>query len=336
MRDWVSTLPRALLACACLTAMPAAAQAGDLHFQPGLFADPQFDPKVTVGTSVSHVNGIAHEFVYSNGGNYKVSELDWQIKDTLMLNAEVGIRFSPWMSVKIEGGTKLTGSSDLVDSDWIYHGPDVRDHWSHHEDTTVKSANRVDVSGNLSLYRHPNFTLDAIGGFRWNEWEFQANGGTYIYSTDKDHLNDQVGEFKAGEPAISYKQNLLTPYLGLGLNANFGRFGFDASFTGSPFSFAHDFDRHFARGLLFEEETHNQTYLDYKFGGTYQFSDSVTLKANWERETYSLVKGQTSISTIGPGLNGIGGVFLGSYGGPAGGLDNETQRYSVGLTYNLN
>ena len=335
MRDWVSTLPRTLLACVSLMAVPAAALAGDLHFQPGLFADPQFDPKITVGTSVSHVNGIAHEYVYSNGGNHKLSELDWQINDTLMLNAEVNIRFSPWMSVKFDGGTKLTGSSDLVDSDWVWHG-DVRDHWSHHEDTTVKSANRFDVEGRLALYRHPIFTLDAIGGFRWNEWEFQANGGTYIYSSDKNHLNDLIGDIASGTQGIAYKQNLLTPYLGLGMNVNLGRFALDGSVTGSQWSFAHAYDRHFIRNLQFEDTTHNQGYTDYKFGGSYHYSDSVTIKADFEREIYSLVKGEDQASTIGGGINGIGGAYLGTSGGPGGGLDNETQRYTVGLTYNLN
>lgn len=340
MRDRVSTLPRALLACACLIVVPAMATAGDLHLQPGIFVDPQFDPKVALGASVSHVSGIAHEYVFSNGGNHKLSELDWQINDVLMLNASLGIRLTPWVALKLDGGTKLAGESDLVDSDWVSHGL-IRDHWSHSTDTTVKSANRVDFSGNLSLYRHPHFTLDAVAGVRWNEWEFQAQGGTYIYSST-GHLNDQIGDFVSGETGIITKQNLVTPYLGLAFNAMWDRFALDGTLIGSRYSTAHNYDQHILRkdvsptGFVAQTTVHNQDYYDYKFNGSYRYSDRVSITVGWEREIYQLATSGVSYYTGGVGANGAGGGFIDTVGGPIIGSDNATDRYSVGLTYKLN
>ena len=342
MRDWVSTLPRTLLACVSLIAFPAAAQAGGLHLQPGIFADPQFDPKVSVSASVSSVNGAAHEYVYSHGGNYKLSELDWQINNLVMLNAEVDVRMTNWFGFKIGGGTKLSGSSELDDYDWIYYGASTWDHWSNSPDTSIGSANRFDLSGNLSLFRHPMFTVDALAGLRWNEYEFTAKGGHYIYSSDATHFRDSTGDFASGLAGISYKQNLLTPYLGLGLSANLGRFKIDASATGSAWVIANTYDEHFLRkdisktGGLFHDSMHNGMYYDFKFGGAYQYSEAVSFNANWERETYQLVKGQDTVSAIGTGVNGTGGGGNFTSGGPAAGMENSTDRLTVGMTYNLN
>ena len=340
MRDWVSPFACALMACAAIVSHPAISVAGELHLQPGIFSDPGFEPKLTFGTSVSHVSGAAHEFVYTNGGTYKLSELDWQINDVMMLNAAVGVRLTPWLAFTVDGGTKLSGSSHMDDYDWLKPGRDW-DHWSQSPDTAVKSAVRLDAAANLSLYRHPHFSVDAIGGLRWNMWEFQANGGNYIYSSSTG-FRDQVGSFPAGQAGITYKQSLLTPYVGLALNANLGRLTLDATVLGSAWSFAHDYDQHHLRqdistsGGLFQDMMRNQDYLDLKFGGSYRFDDRIVFNANWERETYRLTKGSTTISSIGSGVNGTGGTQLGSIAEPAAGLDNQTERYTVGLTYSLN
>ncbi len=334
MRDWASPVTCALLTCASLMAMPSPAVADDLHLQPGIFSDPEFDPTVTVGTSASHVSGVAHEYVFANNGAYKLSQLDWQINDVLMLNAQVAVRLTPWLSFQLSGGTKMAGSSHLDDYDWLVKGKDWSE-WSDHPDTSVTDVNRIDVSGNLSLFRHPNFSLDAIGGVRWNQWGFHAYGGHYIYTDATNGYRGNIGDFASGTPGIDYKQNLITPYLGLQLNVMFERFSLDASVLGSPFATAHNYDQHELRGLLFQDSFHNGNYLDYKLGGAWAYSEKVSITANWERETYSLTKGSTTISSIGTGVNGTGGKGLFLEPGPSAGFDNSTDRYSVGLTYSL-
>ena len=333
MRDWANPFSCALLACASLLAMPATALAEDLHLQPGIFSDPSFDPTVSVGTSISHASGTAHEFVYTNAGSYKLSELDWQIKDVLMLNASLGIRLTPWVAFQLSGGTKLSGNSQLDDYDWLQKGKDWS-HWSDHPDTNVTDANRIDASGNLTLFRHPNFNLDAVAGLRWNEWAFSAKAGHYIYSS-KTGFRDQIGDFASGLVVGSYKQNLITPYLGLAFSANYDRFSFDASVLGSAWSYANTYDQHYVRGLLFHDTTHNANYYDYKFGFDYQYSERVNINVGWEREVYQLVKGGETISTLGSGVNGSGGKTGAWVLGQGTGNDNSTDRYSVGLTYSL-
>jgi len=344
MRDWVSPLTCALMTCASLLAMPGAAVAEDLQLQPGIFSDPEFNPTVSTGASISRVSGAAHEYVFSNNGAYTTSRLDWQINDVTMLNASVGIRLTPWVAFQLSGGTKLTGESKLDDYDWVFKGMDWS-HWSDSPQTTITEANRVDVSGNLSLFRHPNFTLDAIGGVRWNQWGFEAYGGHYIYSsslTDPTKFRDTVGDLPGSEPGIRYKQNLITPYLGLQLNLMFDRFAFDASVAASPFSSAHDYDEHFLRGLLFQGSFHNGNYVDYKLGGSWQYSDKLSFAGNWEREQYSLDKGSTTINAIAVSkagdpvfVNGTGGTGLGVTAGKSAGFDNFTDRFSLGVVYSL-
>ena len=342
MRDWVSTPARAALACLSLIALPAAAKAGDLHLQPGIFSDPEFNPTYSFGASISNVNGSAHEYVFQNSGATKLSELDWQINNVTMLSATLGLRFTPWLGFDLSAGTKVNASkSYLQDTDWIWHGPDTWDLQSESPDTLVKGANRVDALATLALYRHPNFTVNALAGVRWNEWEFEATGGTFIYSSDANHLRDKTLSLPDNTPAITYKQDLLTPYLGLGVDANFGRFGLNASATGSDWVFANTYDQHHLRtdisktGGLFNDTMHDGKYYDIKFGGTYTYSDRVSFNASWEREDYLLVKGQTNIYAVGVGVNGTGGAGGVNFPGPSGGIDNSTDRYSLGVTYKM-
>jgi plasminogen activator len=339
MRDWASPLTCAVMTCATLLAMPAAATARDLHLQPGIFSDPEFNPTVTMGASVSHVNGAAHEYVFANDGQYTVSRLDWQIKDVNMLNASIGVRLTPWVSFKLEGGTKASGESEVDDYDWVYKGRDWS-HWSNSPQTVITDANRIDVSGNLSLFRHPNFSLDAIGGVRWNQWGFEAYGGNYIYSSDPNNpatFRDTTGSFTNTQPGLSYKQNLITPYLGMQLNVMFERFALDASVAASPFSSAHDYDQHYLRGVLFQGSFHNGNYVDYKLGGSWKYSDKLTLTGNWEREQFSLTKGSTTANGINlAGVNGTGAIGGGAvWPGKSGGYDNATDRFSLGAVYSL-
>jgi outer membrane protease len=343
MRDWASPVTCAVMTCATLLAFPAAAVAGDLHMQPGIFSDPEFNPTVTMGAAVSHVTGSAHEYVFRNNGAYTQSRLDWQINDVNMLNASIGVRLTPWVSFQLSGGTKLNGESELDDYDWELKGHDWTQ-WSNHPQTTITDANRVDVSGNLSLFRHPNFTLDAIGGVRWNQWGFKAFGGHQISTSDINDpakFRDTALDFPA-EPIIGYKQNLITPYLGMQLNVMFDHFAFDAAVAASPFSSAHDYDQHFlGRHTLYQGSFHNGNYVDYKFGGSWKYSEKLTFTGNWEREQYSLTKGSTTGNTINlSGVNGTGTVTTNKNPGnvkegPAGGFDNSTDRFSIGAVYSL-
>ena len=340
MRDWASAAACAVVAGTSSLALPAAAGAGQLHLQPGIFSDPNINPTFTLGADVSDVSGAAHEFVYRNQGTYKVSELDWQINNVTMLNANLGVRLTPWLSFELSGGTKLTSSSHLDDYDWVWFGPNTWDHWSDSPDTKVKSANRFDFSTDLALYRHPWFTVDALAGLRWSEWEFQASGGTYIYSSSASNFRDQTGNLP-DSPGITYKQEMVTPYLGLGLTANAGKFGLDASVIGSDWVVARGYDQHHLRtdisptGGLFNDSMHNGKFYDLKIGGTYQYSDKISFKANWEREDYLLVKGQDVVYAIGSGVNGTGGGGGVLFAGQAAGMDNLTNRYTVGMTYKL-
>ena len=340
MRDWVSAPACALLASVLLLAIATPTVAGELRFQSGIFSDPEFEPTINLGTSLSQANGSAHEFVYHNAGTYEASELDWQINNVTMLNADLNVRLTPWLAFQLEGSTLLRGSSHLDDYDWVWHGPNTWDLWSDSPDSTVKSANRADFSAELSLYRHRYFTIDALAGLRWTQWEFQATGGTYVYTSDAKHFRDQTGAFP-DIVAITYTQDMLTPYLGLGLNANIGRFGLNASATGSEWVFASTYDQHHLRtdiskaGGLFNDSMHNGTYYDVKVGGTYKYSEYVDLTAGWEREDFLLTKGHDTVYAIGTGVNGTGGAVTGTFGGPSGGMDNNTDRYTIGVTYKL-
>ena len=340
MRDWLGAPARAALALALLMAFPVAAQAGGLHLQPGLFSDPQFNPTITFGADISHISGAAHEYVYQNAGTYKLSELDWQINNVTMLNANIGFRPSPCLAFDLSAGTKLTGSSHMDDYDWVWFGPDNWDHWSDSPDTSIKTANRVDFTTTLSLYRHPAFTVDALAGLRWSDWEFEASGGTFIYSSDPSNFRDQTGTIPGG-PGITYKQELFAPYLGLGLNANVGKLGINASLVGSDWVTANGYDQHHLRfdisptGGLFHDSMHNGAFYDIKLGGSYKYSEQISFKIGWEREDYLLVKGSEAISAIGTGVNGSGGGPAFVFQGPASGLDNLTDRYTAGTTYKM-
>ena len=343
MRDWASPLTCAVMTCAALIALPAAAMAGELNLQPGIFSDPEYNPSITMGASVSRVTGKATEYVFANDGAYTLSRLDWQIKDVKMLNASLGVRLTPWVAFQLTGGTILSGESEMDDYDWLAKGKDWT-HWSNSPQTSVTDANRIDVSGNLSLFRHPNFSLDAIGGVRWNQWTFKAYGGQYIYTsdpTDPTKFRDLTGDF-GDVPGIEYKQNLITPYLGLQLNLMFERFDLMASVAASPFSSANNYDQHLMRGLQFHDSFHNGNYVDYKVGGAWRYSDKLSITGNWERENYSLTKGSTTVSSIGynanldPALvNGSGGKLIAKEPGKSGGYDNATDRFSLGLVYSL-
>jgi plasminogen activator len=346
MRDWASPLTCAVMTCAALIALPASAEAADLHMQPGIFSDPEYNPTITMGASVSHVTGSAHEYVFVNDGAYTLSRLDWQIKDVNTVNAEIGVRLTPWVAFKLAGSTILgDGQSEMDDYDWLLKGRDWT-HWSNSPHTIVTDANRADVSGNLTLFRHPNFSLDAIGGVRWNQWGFEAYGGHYNYTdtTKPGAFRDLMGELPNDQPGIKYKQNLVTPYLGMQLNVMFDRFAFEAAVLASPFSTAQNYDEHFLRRILIHGGFHNGNYVDYKFGGSWRYSDKLSIVGGWERESYSLSKGSSNQSAIAYDtkknldpvvVNGGGGPQILPEPGKSSGFDNTTDRFNVGLVYSL-
>jgi outer membrane protease len=296
----------------------------------GIFWDQNFDPTVKLGASISQVSGSGQESVFT--GDQKYSQLDWQINDVAMLNADIAVQISPWLGFKIGGGTKLSGSSDMVDYDWLLPVNDWSDR-SIHPDTEIDAANFVDGSARLALFRHPNFAIGTMAGMRWDQWAFQANGGSFVYS--ENGFRDDVGNFPSGEVGISYEQSIWTPYVGMTLMAEFDRLAFNASAKGSLWAVAKGTDQHHQTGVLYEDNVSGGTMYEFTVGASYQVTDSIAVKAGYEKLAYEEMRGSTTASVIGGGYKGSGGAQLLELGGDIAGLENETDRYTFGLIYSL-
>lgn len=231
---------------------------------------------VSVQASVGLVNGAAQENVYSSvgGGRYHLSELDWDIRNVVMVGGEVSvaIKQTVWLNAGLWGAA-TQGNGQMNDWDWLLETPGSP--WTDWSRSTVDvtKAWLLDLNANVELMRFGALGLRGIVGYKYNTWTWEDHGSQHIYSTDPTTPGGFRNDVRADPPdtGVIYEQDINIPYVGVGANYVTGRWTLDAYALYSPFIFATDYDQHLLRDLTFKEDFNGGQYFGAGLRGTCTF-----------------------------------------------------------------
>lgn len=267
----------------------------------------QFETYLATGL----LNGEAHEFVYwPDEGNHKASELIWKLENVFMLGAGASLKPTQWLKLNIEGWSIASdGEGSMDDYDWLEPGQDWTD-WSHHNDVTVTKGSRLDFNAQIPVFNNQTLTINTFLGYKSENWEWEARGGSFIYSTNG--FRDTTGIFPEGELGITYEQTVNVPYAGLGLTLDANPFRLQTRILGSTLVSGEAVDQHHMRSLVvyddfsggnmfaFEALADFMINQNFSVGGGFYYTnyDSMTGDSEWH-----FSDGQISVSPDGAGMD---------------------------------
>jgi plasminogen activator len=318
----------AICSAVLLAAAPQPLLAADLGLRESVFYDAGDGFKIEAEISAGHMQATSHELVYDADTGRKVSELIWTMDDVAVIGGKLSFQPTRWWSFDVGGFINATETATMDDYDWLDEGTSNWTHWSHHEDTDLKAMQMFDFSSKLALWRSEALDVKALAGYRFDNFEWVARGGTYIYSSDTG-FRDLVGDFPPGVAGITYRQEFNTPYLGASGQLRLGPVTIDATVAGSVWVGGQDHDQHHFRGLVFKEDFEGGQMLKVDVEGRYQMTDELALKVAWQHLDYERMKGPTKITS--PGFSGSV-----TYPGDSAGADHQSDIISGGLVYTFN
>ncbi len=273
---------------------------------------------------VGYLNGDSSELVYGENGR-KLSELNWELDDVLMLNVGGSISPRSWLTISADFWTRLNrGSGTMDDYDFLAINYDGYTHWSHHDNTDLTQGFMFDLNAAFTFYTFEETSFSALVGYKYDTWEWEARGGNYFYS---DYvLFDNVGSFSPDEKVITYKQWFHVPYIGVGFHSTVGPVFFMGRVIASPLVFAGDEDIHHLRNLRFEEDFDVSSMYGLDLGLGYNITPSLAVSAMFRYQKYEEAKGDTTVTDLTTGEKRY-------FSGDVAGIDHSSSTVSLGLQY---
>jgi outer membrane protease len=329
-----------------LIVFAAPATAGDLGLKEGVFWDPNFTPKISMGAAFGQMDATGREYVYDKVGN-RISQLHYISHQVGTIGAHMGMKLTPWLSAKIEGNIALDGDSESDDFDWLdpisYEAGDWT-HYSYSGDTSIDGMHQIGATGRLELFRHPNFELGMLAGYRWDHFGWSARGGNYTYSSmnddgTRDGYRDVKGAIAAGVKGLSYELDYLTPFVGLAAGGTIGRFRLEGEYKYSQWGELDVTDKHYLRGFAARNSMSGVEVHDWRIGGSYEIKPGLRLNGNFESQTFgevSEVQRRYCLDTSGAEFNGNGNCPHVVLQDSKQGADAASHKYLVGLSYDVN
>ncbi|MGL4286199.1 MAG: omptin family outer membrane protease [Phreatobacter sp.] len=306
-------LPATMLAGQILGATGASAQA-----QTPLRTWQATTDSVTVDASIGIMNGTAREYVLNPNGSM-LSKLTWDIKNVAMFQAGLAYRPLDWLTLGLKGATNLSGASFMHDYDYnLPQCPPLpgggSECHSSHPDTTLRNAFLVDAFAAARFLRLGPVELSAIAGYKADYYYWQAIGGTLNYAAPTPGNG------------ISYAQMWRAPYLGLGMQAEFGRWSLHGRFIASVWATVTGVDNHHNRALLFTDRLGPSQMMAAELGLGYRLNDTVTLTADYRYQAWRIAQGPSTEDR----MNGSPPIV---YRGKSSGASNHSHTVSVGLRF---
>lgn len=246
-----------------------------------------------LGTGLAQ--GEAREVVYAAdelGGEFKLSELFWDMDDVVMAGGSFAVQIGPRYRVSASYWTAITeGSGRMDDYDWLL-GPDTP--WSDWSlsDVEVRDTYAFDLNVAAEVYRYQNIQFSAVLGYRQDQWGWDDQGRRFIYS--ENGLRDVAGELD-GETLITYEQLFRIPYAGVVATLQGRQASAEVYFHYSPFVEAEDHDVHVARATTFDSEASGGDYFGAGLRVGYLFTERVSATAAAEWQVIPEMRGDTTI-----------------------------------------
>ena len=267
-----------------------------MHAGNGLPVSSNRYASLSVQGSVGLLNGSAVETVYTavEGSRYKLSELDWDIKDVVMVGGTLSIcvQNQIWLNAGLWGAA-TQGNGQMNDWDWLMEEQGSPwTHWSLSE-VDITRASLLDFNVAVEVIRVGGLGVRGIAGYKYNAWKWEDHGLRHIYSAGGGFRNDVSDD--DGSTGIIYEQWFHIPYIGGGLNYTNGNWAVDAYALLGPYVTAKDRDQHLFRDLLFEEDFSGGQYYGVGVRSTYTLPGGVFLSAALDGQMIPEIVGDTTL-----------------------------------------
>jgi len=273
---------------------------------------------------VGYLTGQAHEYVYwADQGGHTASDLIWDIDSVYMFGLGGSIRPLSWLNINADIWFNIAdGDGYMEDYDWQVVGMAWTDQ-SKHDNTDVTTAVMFDVNVEMTMFSTGTVSFNGIAGYRHDTFEWEAQGGSYIYSIDA--FRDTSGTFPQDMHGITYEQSFDVPYVGIGFTADFDRVHIAAKVTGSTFVSGKATDQHHVRDLVTYDDFSGESMLAFDISFGYDITESLGIAASFAYEKYDTMTGDSEWH-----FNDVGEVYILADGA---GADLETSMLSFKMTY---
>jgi len=247
---------------------------------------------ISVRLQTGYLTGEAHEYVYWPEYDHTASELIWKIDSIEMQGAGISVRPLRWLVINYEHWFNIDkGSGTMDDYDWLVRGMDDWTDWSHHENTDVAKGTIQDINVEMTPFRVGPLSFSGLVGYKRENWEWKAYGGSYIYSGYG--FRDDKGKWPDKELGISYEQTFNVPYIGISVNGDFGGFNVKTRLIGSPFVNGEAVDNHHQRNLVTYDDFSNGSLIIHDIAGAYSFTEHLALQMALSYTKYGTMKGDS-------------------------------------------
>lgn len=243
---------------------------------------------------VGYLSGEAHEYVYwPSEGDHTASELIWEIDSLYMFGTGGSLNPLGWLKVNADLWFVLAdGSGYMEDYDWIDTGNPNWTHQSIHPDTDVTQGFMFDVNVEMTALSTGSVSFVGIGGFRHDVFEWEARGGTYIYT--ENSFRDTSGTIPDGTLGITYEQVWDVFYVGMGFDGDFNRLHMNAKFTYSPFVSGEATDQHHLRNLVTYDDFTMESMWAITLGVGFDITERLNIAATYFYENYGTMTGDAT------------------------------------------
>ena len=212
------------------------------------------DSDLSFHIHAGRMTGEGNEYVVIT--DRTLSKLIWKIDELYMAGGGFNYQISSGKEISADLWLKTQdGQSTMDDYDWMIDGLDWT-HWSHHDDTIVTKAGIFDISYKYTplYFREKHIKFKYIAGYRLTDFEWEARGGSYIYTPgdppNSDFFREDVGTFPDNQLGITYEQIFHTPYIGLEIDTTAGIFFLNSKLSASYAVFGKAIDQHHLRDLV--------------------------------------------------------------------------------------
>ena len=276
---------------------------------------------ITARLQTGYLTGEANEYVYESG--HTISKLTWKIDDIYMIGAGISVQPLSWLAINADGWLNISDGNGTMD-DYDYLSFDTTDwtHWSHHGNTDVTKGIMLDINIELIPFTVGPVTFSCLLGYKRDNWEWEARGGSYVYS--ENGFRDTSGTFK-NELGITYEQTFEVPYIGIGMNGDFGAFDLKARIIGSSFVSGEAVDHHHLRNFVSYHDFSVENMFAFDIAAAYSFTEQIAAQMALNHTKYDTTKGDTD-------WHGEGTVYLFK---DAEGADLEATMISLSLHYSF-
>lgn len=279
---------------------------------------------VAIDAGVGWLAGKSQENVYDADGGGKISQLDWKIKNTPIVNLGASWDATPWLTLNGQGWTTLAArSAGMDDYDWLDDSQSHWSDWSTHPNSRLNHANEFDLNLKGWLLNRPDYRLGGVVGYQQTRFSWTAIGGRYQYDNGAD-----VGTFSPGERVGGYRQTFRLPYLGVAGLYRYQDVEFNVLLKFSPWVQGRDNDEHYLRALTFRDNANHSRYYFAGMNVGYYLNPraKVFTAVSWSQ--YSEGRGGTQI------IDNESGASEYDHGNVSG-IANRNYRVTVGVQYQL-